>query len=153
MAENNDRGAADSASATEENNQQGSTSTVSGGPTDTFRKMIEASKAKDIEGVKKVFSKGTIATMEKVAQSQHTTLDEVLMSDLEKPDRDNTMPETRNEKIDGENATLDVRDAKSGQWGTFYFVREDGEWKLALDRMMENARKQLNDAMKDSTGK
>jgi hypothetical protein len=45
-----------------------------------------------------------------------------------------TMPETRNEKIDGDTATLEVKDDKKDKWETIHFAKEDGEWKLALDK-------------------
>jgi hypothetical protein len=35
----------------------------------------------------------------------------------------------RNEKIDGDKATLEFEDA-AGIWETMPFVREDGEWKI-----------------------
>ena len=43
------------------------------------------------------------------------------------------MPETRNEKIDGDKATLEFKDTGGdSNWTTAHFVKEDGEWKVAF---------------------
>lgn len=46
-----------------------------------------------------------------------------------------TMPPTRNEKIDGSRATLEMWNAEADRWETFVFVREEGGWKIAVDEM------------------
>jgi hypothetical protein len=44
----------------------------------------------------------------------------------------NELPETRNEKMDGDKATLEIKDKKA-EWQTIHFAREDGQWKIAFD--------------------
>ncbi len=53
------------------------------------------------------------------------------------------MPPTRNEKIDGDSATLEVQDEKSKDWEKLYFVKEDDEWKFAIDKTMEELFKKM----------
>ena len=53
------------------------------------------------------------------------------------------MPETRNEKIDGDNATLEVQDEDTKKWSKVYFVKEEKEWKISLDKTIEELFKNL----------
>ena len=47
------------------------------------------------------------------------------------------IPETRNEKITGDNATIELHNEDANRWDMMYFVKEDGVWKIALDRTVE----------------
>jgi len=113
-------------------------------PTATFKAFYEAQKNKDVPGIKKTLSKGSLAMFEKAAKEQHKTVDESLKEGFDEPAfKSRNMPETRNEKIDGDTATLEVQDADSKKWEKLYFVKEDGDWKLAIDKLLEEALKNL----------
>ena len=43
-----------------------------------------------------------------------------------------TLPESRNEKIDGDKATLEIKNDKKGTWDTIKFVKEDEQWKISF---------------------
>ncbi|MGB7924780.1 MAG: nuclear transport factor 2 family protein [Pyrinomonadaceae bacterium] len=104
-------------------------------PTATFTAYYEASKNKDVEGVKKTFSKTTLELFERQAKEQNKTVDEMFKTGMERKPLTGNMPELRNEKINGNDATLEVKDEQSGRWDTLTFVKEDGQWKIALDKM------------------
>lgn len=114
------------------------TSSTSSGstPTGAFEAYYDAIKAKDVNAVKKVFSKSMVTMMEDQAKRSNKTVDDVMAEGLKQASAEvpETMPETRNEKIDGDTATLEVKDDKKDKWETIHFVKEDGEWKLALDK-------------------
>jgi hypothetical protein len=59
-------------------------------------------------------------------------------------------PETRNEKIEGDKATLEIKDDKMDKWDTVPFVREDGQWKIAIFDQMAEMMEKLDNA---NTGK
>jgi hypothetical protein len=116
----------------------------SSSPTSTFKAFYEAQKKKDVEGMKKSLSKGSLAMMEKAAKEQNKTVDKALTEGLDSPaGKSDKMPETRNEKIDGNNATLEVQDEDSKKWDMVYFVKEDNDWKIALDKTLEEMFKKL----------
>ncbi len=104
-------------------------------PRGAFTAYYEAVKRKDVDAVMDRFSKGTMTMMEAEAKRKDTTLAAVMKEGLEQAGKDipDAVPETRNEKIDGDKATLEINDVKKGKWETLNFVREDGEWKLAFD--------------------
>ena len=99
-------------------------------PTATAKAFYDAAKAKDAAGIKSTMSKGSLEMMETIAKSQKKTLDEALKEPSSSPPPPNF--ESRNEKITGDTATLEVKDEK-GNWDSIPFVKEDGQWKIALD--------------------
>jgi hypothetical protein len=107
-------------------------------PSATFKTYFEAQKKKDIAGMKQTLSKTSLTMMEASAKQQQMTLDKMIESQLENPSsRIDKIPETRNEKINGDNATLELHNEDVNRWDTMYFVKEDGGWKIALDRTIE----------------
>jgi hypothetical protein len=101
-------------------------------PTSTFKAFYETSKKKDVAGFKRTLSKDTMALLETQAKAENKTLDAALTEQFEKMDVPAALPETRNEKIEGDRATLEVKDDKTGQWESFKFVKENNEWKAQL---------------------
>jgi hypothetical protein len=97
-------------------------------PTETFKAFYEAAKKKDAAGIKKTLSKNLLSKLEDEAKKANKPLDEYLIN-VSVPD---AMPETRNEKIDGDNATLEIK-VRNDTWRPESFVKEDGEWKLDSD--------------------
>ncbi|MDQ3797853.1 MAG: hypothetical protein M3384_00235, partial [Acidobacteriota bacterium] len=68
-------------------------------PTQTMKNFIEATQKKDVEGMKKPLSAGTLKMMEGLAKMQGKTLDETIKEgDATSYEQ---MPEMRNEKITG----------------------------------------------------
>ncbi|HEX8566965.1 MAG TPA: hypothetical protein VF648_15080 [Pyrinomonadaceae bacterium] len=90
-------------------------------PTSAFRKYVEAASKKDAASMRENASRGS-----------QKLIDETIKNQIGKT----SAPETRNEKIEGENATLEYKNAATGTWDTIYFVRENGRWKIALDISM-----------------
>jgi hypothetical protein len=113
-------------------------------PTATYKAFFEAQKRKDVPGMKKTLSKGSLALLEQGAERQKKTLDESLKEGFDDPAfKAATMPPTRNEKIDGDSATLEVQNEKSKDWEKLYFVKEDDEWKFAIDKTLEELFKKM----------
>ena len=118
---------------------------ASSSPTATFKAYFEAQHKKDIAGIKKTLSKGSLDMMEKAAKEQNKTVDKALTEGLDNPAmKSDKTPDTRNEKIDGNNATLEVQNEQTKNWDKVYFVKEDGEWKIALDKTIEEMFKGLS---------
>ena len=91
-------------------------------PTNAFRKYVEAAGKKDAASMRENASRGS-----------QKLIDETIKNQIGKT----SAPETRNEKIEGENAALEYKNAATGAWDTIYFVRENGRWKIALDKSMQ----------------
>jgi len=117
-------------------------------PSDTLRALNEASKKKDADGIKKLLSKGTLELLEKNASTQKTTSADLLTRENGAPFRE--LPEIRGEKIEGETAVVEVKSDMRSENDKIPLVKEDGEWKVALDKYAEEARKRFTEEMNKS---
>lgn len=102
-------------------------------PTLAYKALYEAVKKKDSEAIKKVLSKGTLEMMAGQAAMYKKTLDQVVENGLTETTFATKLPETRNEKIWGDVAILEVQVEKTKAWEKLPFAKEDGNWKLAID--------------------
>lgn len=102
-------------------------------PTATLNTFIDAIKKKDGDTIKKCLSKSSLSELEKNAKEANMSVDQMIIEgdDMSKE----KTPAFRNEKIEGDTATLEVEDEKSKKWDTIPFVKEDGNWKIAFDKM------------------
>ena len=107
-------------------------------PTEVFKAQNEAQKKKDAATMKQNLSKGSLEIIEKAAKLQNKNLDEVMLMDFAAAANQPDVFETRNEQITGDTATLEVRKTQGDQWATLPFVKEDGKWKIAIDKFMQD---------------
>ena len=112
-------------------------------PVETFKTYTKAIKAKDTTTMKLLLSSATIKMHEKEAKAQGVTVDDVVKLETLFSENQKSV-EFRNEKIDGEKATLEVKNS-SGSWETLPFVREDGVWKIDKAGYAEQMMKEIND--------
>ena len=103
-------------------------------PTATAKAFYDAAKSRDAQAIKNTMSKGSLEMMEKFAKMQNKSLDDALKEPSSSPPPGTF--ESRNEKITGDTATLEVKDEK-GNWESIPFVKEDGSWKIALDKAFQ----------------
>jgi hypothetical protein len=115
-------------------------------PLQTINSLSTASKSKDLVTIKRRLNKGSLALFEETAGGQGLTIDELLSRKGGAPLA--TMADARNEKIEGEKASVEVQDSTTETYETIPLIKEDGEWKVALDIYMETLRQRLTDEMK-----
>ena len=101
--------------------------------------------------MKKYFNAGTLELMEAQAKSKKMTLDAYLLEDSNNSFA--TMPDTRNEKITGDKATLEIKDKdkKDNEWQTVPFVKENGVWKTAFDEYMKDLPQKMKEEIEKQT--
>jgi hypothetical protein len=97
-------------------------------PLDTFKAYTRAIKKKDLTTMKLLLSESSRKMREAEAKARGVTLDDVMKTQT-LLNENQTSVEFRNEKIEGDKATLEVKDAYN-QWKTIPFVREEGIWKI-----------------------
>ena len=115
------------------------------GPKDVLKALNKASKEKDVAGIQKQLSQGTLAMLNETAQTEKRTVEDILTADGGAPFL--ILPEMREEKIDGDKATVEVMIAEEGV-EIIPFVKENGEWKAALDLYVEDLKKRATEDMK-----
>jgi hypothetical protein len=99
-------------------------------PMKTFTSFYEAAKKKDAAGIRSVLSKDDLAEMERIAKEQKMSIDDSFKPFYQ--DVPAQLNEMRNEQINGEKATLEIKDNERGAWETINFVKEDGQWKITM---------------------
>lgn len=115
-------------------------------PTATMRTYIMATVNKDVPTVTGLLSKGSLQMVENAAKEQGRTAGEVLTAGAVE-NKSKKIPEFRNEKISGNTATVEYKDETMPEFLTMPLVKEDGQWKIALDVFRENLIKKLTEDM------
>lgn len=121
-------------------------------PTQTFQTFAKAFRSKDITAMKLLLSSESIKMHEQEAKAQGVTLDDIVMRQT-LIGANQSVIKFRNEKIEGETATLEVEN-EFGRWETIPFVFEDGQWKIdtkgyadRFTREIEELNRQMDDAI------
>lgn len=98
-------------------------------PKDAIRAFVEAVKAKDEAGVKAALSEKTFKMLMLEAQLSGKKNGSLFESEVFEDIGD--MPEIKDEKIEGEKATLEVREKGDSDWTKMSLVKVGESWKLA----------------------
>jgi hypothetical protein len=95
-------------------------------PTESWKAFYAAAQKKDLEAMKKLMSRDWLKFIQGYKDK---TVDEFIGGELAPGVSTKGSTETRNEKINGDKATIEMK-TSDGQWMPVDFVREDGLWKL-----------------------
>jgi predicted Rossmann fold nucleotide-binding protein DprA/Smf involved in DNA uptake len=108
-------------------------------PTDALKAYIDAASKKDVAAMKSHLSQGTLKLMEDGAKAMNKNLDDMLKDESGQMPPEAANIKYSNEKVSGDTATVDM--TAQGQTATMPLVKENGEWKLALDKFIEDMKK------------
>ena len=97
-------------------------------PLETLKAYTLAIKKKEPTQMKLLLSDASIKMAEQEAKSQNVTLDEVIKRES-LFNENQTSLKFRNEKIEGDKATIEVENSFNS-WDTVFFVKEDDIWKI-----------------------
>ena len=111
------------------------TGTGEDSPTGAYKRLYAAVKAKDIEGIKAVMSKKSIEFAKMAGGQQNKPLEQVLENGFTATTFSNSLPQIRDERVNGDMGAVEVHNDKDNKWEDLPFVREDGAWKLAIGEM------------------
>lgn len=112
-------------------------------PTQIFNAQNEARKRKDAATMKQNLSRASLALIEETAKRENMSVDDWLTIEEEGGDQVDNF-QTRNEKINGDTATIEIS-ADGEDWGEMPFVKEDGRWKIAMDKYVAELQKELEE--------
>ena len=118
------------------------------GPTDALRAFNDAVIKKDAPKIKSFLSRASLKMLETDAKKQGMSVDDILTSEDGAP-----MPverEMQNEKIDGDKATVDVKNSVLGNFETMFLVKEDGNWRVALDKIRADMIRRMNEMQRNA---
>lgn len=101
-------------------------------PTEAYKRLYAAVKAKDMEAIKKAVTKSTIGLAQSSAQMQKKPVESVLQNGFTATTFSETLPEIRDERVKDCMGAVEVWNSKDSKWEDLPFVAEDGIWKLAV---------------------
>ena len=114
--------------------------TTASSPMAVLKAFNEASDKKDFEGAKSHLSASSVTYLEERAKKKGKTLEQ----DFRESRSENAAAfPLSNEKITGDTATVDMK--TPGPAVTVPFVKENGEWKLAIDKYMEDDKNSMSE--------
>jgi hypothetical protein len=115
-------------------------------PIQIFRALGDAGNSRNPAALRQLFNRRSLEMFAGDAKAQGKPVDEV-MANQRAVTVAKSLPQIRNEKITGDTATIEVRQG-SGSWEKMYFTREDGQWKVAMDKYMEEMIRQVEESTK-----
>jgi predicted lipid-binding transport protein (Tim44 family) len=99
-------------------------------PTAAYKAAYAARQKKDVASLKRTLSKDALEFFE-IMTEPGKSIDDTLLKLTETPQA--ATDESRNEKINGDSATLEYPDAE-GKWKKMDFVKEGSDWKLTFPK-------------------
>lgn len=123
-------------------------STQSPAPSAVLKSYVEAAQKSDVAVMKTHLSKGSLEMLDKLAKASKTDIESLLRREASMQQQ--KLPETRNEIIENETATVEIKNELTGEFDLkMPFVKENGQWKLARDKMItEQYKKALDENQK-----
>ncbi|MEO5857437.1 MAG: hypothetical protein ABIR33_00665 [Pyrinomonadaceae bacterium] len=101
-------------------------------PTDAYKRLYAAVKAKNTEAIKAEFSKNSIGAAEAQAAKMKVPAEEAYRNGFTATTFAETLPEIRDERVNGTMGAIEVWNAKEKKWEDLPFIREESGWKLAV---------------------
>ncbi len=125
------------------------TAVDSSSPSGALARIFEAGRKRDVATYKRLMTKSSITMMEEIAALDSLSLNESISRDMTTMAEGPT-PAMRNEFIRGDSAMVDV-EVGPGAWQPFLFVREEGEWKLAYDYLLNTVLRSIQESGEGGT--
>ena len=116
-------------------NTNTSTPVVGGGgpsPTEAYKMLFAAVKAKDIESIKKMLTQKTLDLGAMAGRQNKTPEEKWYENGFTGTTFSSTLPEMRDERIKDNMGALEVWSSKDNRWEDLPFMIENGGWKLAV---------------------
>jgi len=104
-------------------------------PREVLKAYTVAFKKKDAAGMREFLTETSIKTAKEEAAASGKTTDEIILAES-LLDQTRTEYKIRNEIIEEVSASIELQDS-FGTWITVPFVKVDGEWKIAKEKIAE----------------
>jgi hypothetical protein len=114
------------------------TKTASGyedSPTGAYKRLYDAVKSKNIDAIKAAMTKKSVEFASMAATRENKPVEQVLENGFTATTFSPTLPQMRDQRIDGDMGAVEVYNAKDKIWEDLPFIREDGQWKFAVGDM------------------
>lgn len=106
-------------------------------PTEAYKQLFAAVKAKDAAKIKSMMTKNTLGLAQFNADRQKISMEKSVENGLVAPTMSDTITEIRDERIKDNNGAIEVFNQKENRWEDLPFLMEDGGWKLAIGDLFQ----------------
>ena len=110
-------------------------------PTESYKLLFEAVKAKDTGKIQQLFSMKSTALAISAAKQYNKSLEKQLENAMQETTMADSLPEIRDERVKDNFGAIEVFNQKTNQWDDTVFVFEDGGWRLAIGDQWANTYK------------
>jgi hypothetical protein len=110
-------------------------------PSEAYRFLYAAVKAKNFGKIKQLMSNNTLTFAGLAMEQQQQSLEKVLENGMTATTFAGSLPEIRDERVNGNFGAVEVFNQKDNRWDDLSFVLEDGGWKLAFGDIMQGTYK------------
>lgn len=120
-------------------------------PTEAYKRLFAAVKSKNPDAIKAEFSRGSIGTALAQAKQARVPVEEVYKNGFTATTFADTLPEIRDERVNGTMGAVEVWNTRDKKWEDLPFIRETSGWKLAVGEAFDGRwiRPGLGRAMRD----
>ncbi len=122
-------------------NDSGSSNDKAQTPTEAYKMLFAAVKAKDSGKIKQLMSKSTLGLAEFSGSQQKKSIDQILENGFVAPTLAPSLTEIRDERVKDNFGAVEVFNPKDNRWEDLPFILEDGGWKLAVGDVFQNTYK------------
>ncbi len=110
----------------------------SGSPMEAYQNLYKAVKSKNTDAIKANMTKATQGFVASAAKQNGKPESEVYSNGLTATTMSDKLPEMRDERINENFANVEVFNSRDKKWEDLPFVKEDGQWKLAIGELFAN---------------
>lgn len=107
-------------------------------PTEAYKMLYEAVKAKDTEKIKQLVTKSTESLAVFMANTYKQPIEKSYENGFTATTLAPSLPKTRDERIKDNFGALEVYDQEANRWEDLPFMYEDGGWRLAVGNVIQD---------------
>jgi hypothetical protein len=104
-------------------------------PTEAYKRLYAAVKSKNTDAIKKELTKKTIDFGAMAGARNNTPLEKVYENGFTATTFSETLPNIRDERVNGDMGAIEVWNSKESKWEDLPFIREEGAFKLAIGEL------------------
>ncbi|MCY7348188.1 MAG: hypothetical protein LH614_18505 [Pyrinomonadaceae bacterium] len=126
---------------TESGNKQSVPTVKAQTPTEAYKMLYAAVKAKNTDQIKQLLSQSSLGLAEFSAGQQKKPVEKILENGLVAPTLSDSITEMRDERVKDNFGAVEVFNQKENRWEDLPFILEDGGWKLAVGNLFQDTYK------------
>lgn len=108
-------------------------------PTESYKKLYAAVKSKNVESIKQLMTQTTQEFAVMAAERNNAPIEKVYENGFTATTFSESLPEIRDERINGDNGAVEVWNARENKWDDLPFVKDPGGWKLAVGDLFKGS--------------